>query len=304
MEHDRLPLGGLYIRTDKNGEPSASGTSVRFGIYPKSRVKDEALISLLNDEAEAPPTNKNNHAWTSYKYYIFDDNETDFMWYRDILHDGTTYRGVYFTAYRPNDTAHTSEENCQANNGYHPGTVYWFQYEPMTWQILDERDDKAWLLADACIDAQAYREVVWDNSYVRSSIRKWLNREFLHTAFSARERDAISRETITNNMEDEDVCDGDIPGSDTHDLIHLISVEEADERLPHGARQCTATDYAVCQGAGVHSESGNTLWWLRSPYYTIDSRAQAVNALPLWDFVTDDVGSTDTGIRPALWLKL
>ncbi len=294
----------VYIRINRDGTPDASGQYILFGAYPKSRVEDEGLAAALTAIAGALPTDEASHAWISYKYYIFDDNEKDFMWYRDILHEGVRYRGVYFTDYRPSDTMNTSEENRQAGNGYHPGTVYWFRYEPICWRLLDIQEGKAWLLADVCIDSQPYRNVVWENSYVKSSIRAWLNSDFLNTAFSDRERDAVCLTLITNEMEDEDVCDGDRPGSDTLDLIHLLSLDEAAEQLPKSERQSTATDYALCQGISVNPKNGNSVWWLRTPYYSIEPWAHLVGSYSFFDFNSGEIGSTDTGIRPALWLKL
>ncbi len=298
------PRNTIYTRINRDGTPDASGDRILFGAYPQSCVKEEPLISQLNHQAGTLPTHNTPHSWTSCKYYIADENETDFMWYQDICHGGTKYRGVYFTAYRPNDTSHTCEENCQAANGYHPGIVYWFVYEPIKWQILNEQNGKAWLITDTCIDSQAYRTVLWHNSYVKSSVRAWLNDSFLKTAFCDRERGAVSRERITNNMEDEDVCDGGIPGSDTYDLVHLLSQEEVAERIPQGQRQSTSTDYAHCQGICVHPENGYSVWWLRSPYYSVEAWAQIVGTLSFFDFSSGEVGNTDTGIRPALWLNL
>ncbi len=304
MENSNSSFGGVYTRVTDDGAADAAGGFLRFGAYPRSLVRDEAQVALLNGLAGALPTNGSDHAWHSYRYYSFNENDVDFMWYQDLLHEGVRYRGVYFTDYRPNDTENTSERNNQEGNGYRPLTVYWFVWEPLLWQILDEREGKAWLLADRCIDSQAYREVVWENSYVKSSIRAWLNREFIEAAFNEREREAIGCEWIVNNMEDVDVMDGEIPGSDTHDRIHLLSVEEASERIPQGERQSTATDYARCQGIYVNPENGHSLWWLRSPYYSIDAWAQVVGTNAFFDFNTGEVGNTETGIRPALWVKL
>ncbi len=303
MENNHF-LCDKYVRISKDGVADASGKYLLFGSYPRDLIKNKELISTLNSLAGELPTNGRDAAWISYKYYIFDDNDSDFMWYIDIAHEGQKYRGVYFTQYRPNDTINISEENCQEAHGYLTGAVYWFSYQPLTWKILEERNGKAWIITDRCIDAQAYRTVVWENSYVKSSIRKWLNNDFITTAFGKEEQATICAEIVTNNMEEEDVCDGDKKGSDTFDLIHLLSVEEADGLIAKGERQSTATDYAICQGINVNPENGNSPWWLRSPYYSIESWAQVVGVFDFFDFCTGEVGNTDTGVRPALWLKL
>ncbi len=304
MENN-IKLGdGVYTRTDGEGNPDISGGYILFGSYPASRVTDRELISALSLLGGELPRDGECGTWTSYKYYIFNDNSRDFMWYTDVIHGGERYRGVYFTDHRPNETMNMSDENQQEENAYPAGVVYWFLYKRIKWRILGERDGKAWLITDACIDSQAYRSVVWDNSYVRSSVREWLNTEFLNTAFSECERKAIERTLIVNEMEDEDVCDGDIPGSDTRDLIHLLSVYEAAETIASDELSCIGTDYAKCQGIRVDPENGSSFWWLRTPYYSIDSWAHIVCANKFCNFNSDDIGSTDTGIRPALWLAL
>ncbi len=303
MKNIPFPQGG-YTRITKDGKPDPAGELLLFGTYPTHLIRDEALITVLNDIAKDLPKNGKNAAWTSYKYYIFDDNEKDFMWYIDLTHKEERYRGVYFTEYRPNDTMNTSEDNCQAANNYRTNTVYWFRYESIRWKILEERENKAWVITEHCIDAQAYRAVVWENSYIKSSIRAWLNQDFLSMAFNDRERALISPEIIKNNMEDEDICAGDTPGSDTFDCIHLLSVEEAADRIASGKRQSTATDYALCQGISINRDNGNSPWWLRTPYYSIESWAHSVGVFDFFDFCTGEISNTDTGVRPALWVRL
>ncbi len=294
----------IYTRINEELTPSEAGEFVLFGSYPQTRVTNEALISELCSLAGELPKNGSNMGWTSYKYYIFDENDTDFMWYQDVKYGGVAYRGVYFTDYKPNDTMNTSEENRQEENGYTKGTVYWFAFEPLKWRILGELDGKAWIITDMCIDSQAYRNVVWQNSYVKSSIRQWLNSDFLSSAFTESERESVSRETVTNEMEDEDISDGDIPGSDTHDLIHLLSIHEAADNIPKEKLAGFATDYAKSQGIFMYKEGGNSMWWLRTPYYSIESWAQIVCANKYCYFNSKEISSTETGVRPALWLKL
>ncbi len=295
---------GLYIRMDKNGDNDTSGDFILLGSYPQSRVTDDGIVAALNCLTGKLPTNGDNGIWTSYKYYIFDDNDVDFMWYVDIERDDGKYRGVYFVDYRPNNTMNMSNENWQERNGYISERAYWFKYEPIVWKILEEKGNKVWLIADKCIDSQAYRNIVWENSYVKSSIRKWLNEEFMNFAFNEGEKSMISQEIVVNIMEDVDVCDGDKPGSDTLDYIHLLSYDEAVDKIAQGQRKGVATDYAKCQGIYVSQSNGKSVWWLRTPYYSIESWAQVVGVHDTCDFATSEIDGTDIGIRPALWLKI
>ncbi len=293
----------IYTRVNQNKEHAFDGDCLFFGSYPQEKVPKGALSSALDRLIGVLPTSADSGAWTSYKYYILDDNERDFMWYCDVTYEGARYRAVYFCDYRPNDTMNTSDDNYQEENGYLVGRVYWFRFEPILWRILEETDGKLHLIADACLDAQAYREVVWENSYVKSSIRCFLNEEFFKTAFSEDERLAVSLELVVNDMEDSDVIDPTTGGPNTLDAVFLLSDSEAARLLPSGERKGRATDYARCQGIYAEKHNGCSVWWLRTPYYSIEAWAEVVGTLDKVDFATCEIGATYVGIRPSLWLK-
>ena len=95
---------------------------VELGSYPQSQVKDSALISELD---------KINKNWVSYGYYSGNGKtgsmkSGDWMKYADFTYNGSKYRAVTFSQYRPASTIKESSEKSsfQDDNGYYINNVY------------------------------------------------------------------------------------------------------------------------------------------------------------------------------------
>ena len=290
-----------YTRVGAGGSPNKNGGYVLFGFWPQSEVTDTSFVTALNELAGTLPTSEESGAWTSYAYYNASSNTTDFMWYQDIARDETTYRGVYFTSYRPKTTSHTgSEKNSQQDeHGYTTGTVYWFKWEPLKWRILDEQNGNALLLCEMLIDAQAYQtrfnktngylidaagEYILDdsgnkisaNNYEHSTIRAWLADTFYATAFTDLQKDIIQLTTVDNSVSSTTDSTGtlstadDYVCGDTQDYVFLLSENEV-TREEYGftaynskepARLKRTTAYADCQGAQTQTGLyATTGWW-------------------------------------------
>lgn len=100
-----------------------------MGMYPQTKVTDTTIISALNGKGGLLPTAGNPRTWTDYGYYI-EGVVTSYMWYKDVVHNSVTYRGVYFEKYRPSRTSYASNANqtWQDDNGYNTETRYWFKW--------------------------------------------------------------------------------------------------------------------------------------------------------------------------------
>ena len=262
------------------------GDIIQFGSYPQSEVKDESLIADLN--ALAPQWDD----WTSYGYYSGNgDIESmvpgDWMRYTDIIYNGTKYRGVKFTQYRPMSTglAPSSADSVQDEMGYHTNEIYWFKFESISWQILDP--DTGFVVSKTLLDAQPYSNTVYANGsgdgkayntpslttyanhYETSSIRKWLHGNFYNTAFTDNEKEKISTTTIDNDgyarLSGQEQSWLETFGDDielsnynkTQDKVFLLSYNETpDKNLAKGS------NYAHCQG--LAEELTGALWILRT----------------------------------------
>lgn len=308
------------------------GDYIYFGSYPQTKVENTSLISSLNNLAGTLPTSSNSHNWTSYSYYI-ESSVQNYMWYIDKIYNNVKYRGVYFTSYRPNSCAKSSntDNSLQDNNGYNLKTVYWFKYNPIKWRVLTEEDGKAFLMCDMAIDALQYYyhsnggtrivdgKTVYENNYAESEIRKWLNVTFYNIAFNSLQKSLIQTTVVDNSARSTNLYsvvnkDNSFACENTNDKVFLLSKYEITNpaygfiTMAGGAvdkaRLLKSSDYAKSQGCYQSSISyflGNCEWWLRSPY--CDYSERAVYVYYDSDFNGSDiVDSTSRGVVPALWL--
>lgn len=294
------------------------GDLIEFGSYPQSKVTDSNLIAKIEAASE-------NEAWVDYNYYAGTGNWADvnmkpvdgMMLYKDIPYNGNKYRAVKINQYRPYCTDYTSSDTYQDDNGYYIGNTYYFKYEPLTWRVLVPSEGH--VMCNKIIDSQAYQNFIYYNGseyynskgcanyasdWVTSTLRQWLNNDFYNTAFSAEEKAQIG----TSHLENKSTYSSTYDSADTYDKIFLISYYDAtnsaydfnsDRTAYDTARQMKGTDYAKCQGLWVStssSYSGNSWWWLRSPYKSfIATDVDTVG----WAYYYYYVYYTDFGVVPA-----
>lgn len=283
-------------KKDAYTRDSEDDSIIYFGSYPQSEVTDSSLKSTLTSLAGTLPTSSNSGGWTSYGYYNH-SNVTNYMWYIDIEKGGEKYRGVYFIDYRSKTTSYICTEtySYQDDNGYDTGTVYWFKYEPIKWQILTESSGKAFLLAKMALDSQEYNPSL-KNTYSISTIRTWLNETFYNTAFSDLQKEVIQTTKVDNSTSS--------GASYTNDKIFLLSSNEATTYLTNDtARIRKSTDYAECQGVYciVNPYQGNAYWWLRTPSGSTNACQVRFDGSVKYSEYTY---ATNLGVVPALWIVL
>jgi hypothetical protein len=140
--------------------------------------------------------------------------------------------------------------------------------EPIEWQVLEVRENKALLISKYGLDYQQYNTEYTNITWEDSTLRKWLNRDFLKDAFSITEQDCILITTVTADKNPEYDTD---PGNATEDKIFILSVEEAYNYFPSDEdRCCEATTYAEMartrrNGAGTRNPITTNFSW----FYTI-----------------------------------
>ncbi|MBR4767172.1 MAG: leucine-rich repeat protein, partial [Clostridia bacterium] len=331
----RLTLnnGETFALGDENAKEvfiCSVGSTFFYGTYPQSKVSDEDLLAALNDLAP-----ENFDDWTSYGYYYSDSGDTldgemkpgDFMRYYDALLDGVKYRAVKFTAYRPYFTDYdcSADSSYQDYNDYFTDTVYWFRFEPVDWRVLDPSEGL--ILCESAIDSQAYNNYILmeydDNSgiaeyygnegktyyatdYAESSIREWLNDDFINTAFSASQQENIKETELNNDAYSESYSQYN--SAQTNDKIFILSYAEAtntaygfnSEALAEDpARKTAPTDYALCQGI-YKDYGGNSPWRLRTP--GIESDCSCMVNFDGHVYSNFTTNSTEYGICPAMRL--
>ena len=254
----------LAVDSRTPGEKEVIYSTVWFGSYPQEEVTAEAKEGEDASGADPELYKKLQEAeWT--------DDET--------VIDGSTYRRIL--------PADGGEEKAR-----------YFACQPLRWRVLEVRDGRALLLADAAICRVPYNEKLEDVNWENCSLRSWLNgygpemnkagldysaegKSFLSTAFSTEEQQAILAETVRNQ---DNYYFGTDSGADTIDKIFIPAESEVfmhDSSVVHGfsrydevadtARRFAPTDYARAQGAWVSQSektAGISFWMLRTPGYT------------------------------------
>ena len=289
-----------------------TGDIIEFGSYPQSKVTDNSLITKLDAEL------KN---WISYNYWS-DDKPSDYMEYADFPFEKKQYRAVRFNKYRPYYTSNVASASysSQDNNGYYIDTVYYFKFEPLKWRVLDI--DEGLVMSEYLIDCQAYNNFIdfygeyygdeshkyYASNYAQSSLHEWLTNTFFNTAFNINQKNNIVQSEQSNNAYSTKFNEYDSPK--TNDYIFLLSKDDAtnekykfnssfnandDSRIGKG------TDYAKCQGLGVHPIGGDSLWWLRTPGIGSD---YACHVSYDGYAYSDQYTYALAGVRPAMRLKL
>lgn len=254
--------GAVYIK---------NGNNVTFGSYPQARVSDTTLIASLEAKAGGLPS-------TSDKWK--DCSGVTDMVYVDVEEAGKKYRGIYFAAYRDSGTGTT----LQSDNGYYTNTAYWFEYQPIEWTVLEEKDGKAFILCKLAIDSQAFD--LASVSYDMSSIRTWINQDFYNAAF--------------NKLQQAAIADTSINGSNLK--VFIPSELEITQKLTSASEcQRAATDYSKAMGQYVDGSSIGW-WWLRDASSMMADRVSRIKVDGTLAYISSFTNSG--GVVPALWLTL
>ena len=321
-----LPIGELAgvdwaslfaPKAEAAGKTYKVGDIVEFGYYPQSEVTDSSLVSALD---------KVSKTWISYGYYSGDGSDGsmvqgDWMKYTDFTYNGTKYRAVTFSQYRPSCTnnSSSSDNTYQDDNGYVPNSIYYFKYEPLKWRVLDP--STGLILCESIIDSQAYSNTryrygtdsygntaYWNdaehthysNDYATSSIRAWLNDDFYNTAFSSLQKASILTSKLDNRAYSASYSEYD--SETTYDKVFLLSWSEM-KNTAYGfssssARQAKGTDYAKAQGLVLFSPNECSFQHLRSAGCDSNNTC-TVYSDGLISLIAN-VNSTYNGVRPAL----
>ncbi|MBQ7756464.1 MAG: hypothetical protein IJ401_04095, partial [Oscillospiraceae bacterium] len=166
--------------------------------------------------------------------------------------------------------------------------------EDIEWVVLSKEGSRIFVISKYILDEKPYNTSREDITWETCTLRKWLNNDFINSAFSDDERARIPKVTVSadNNL-DYDTN----PGKATQDHVFLLSIIEANKYFTSdSARQCDITKYA---SKHKYDYSG---WWLRSPGYRQFAAAD-VNAdgdIVGVGFIVDNY----VGVRPAMWVEV
>lgn len=199
------------------------------------------------------------------------------------------------------------------------GTVYG---EKVEWQVLETDGKKALLIPTEIIGYWPFNEQQVDTKWEDSTLRKWLNNDFLNSVFSESERAAILETTVTNEANPEYGTGG---GAATTDKVFLFSISEAEKysltavKFNFTEAQCAANAKQIADRSSEWTHSwtyedvllnltsyvGFTDWcWLRTTGHTeINPCVTTIDyngSLNYWGEENADIG----GLRPGIWVSL
>ena len=173
--------------------------------------------------------------------------------------------------------------------------------EDIEWLVLEVKDGKALVISKYALDCMQYNSSYTNVTWETCTLRKWLNIEFINSAFSDDERKMISLATVSA---DRNPGYSTNPGKETEDRVFLLSIAEISVFFDSdSARQCSPTNYAIANGVHIISSMDSCHWWLRS-----SGKDQKLAAVVASDGFISEFGSNvnngNNAVRPALWIDL
>lgn len=178
--------------------------------------------------------------------------------------------------------------------------------EPILWRVLEVAEDSILLLSEYGLVCKYYNDTYENVTWETSTLRAWLNGEFLDTAFTNKERYVIQDTLVKNEVNKNYNTSG---GNDTVDKVFLLSYEEAQNNAygfqsgvsnKSKSRQMRVTEAALIEGY-ANKDNGNTCWWLRSSGITNQYAAYVFSVGSITDSYF--AGRRNDAVRPVIRLK-
>ena len=184
--------------------------------------------------------------------------------------------------------------------------------EAMEWLVLAQEGDRALLVSRYALTTRVFDGSTWE----QSSLRSWLNGDFLKWSFTDEEKQRILETELSADRNPNFATD---PGKATRDRVFLLSLAEYEKYFPGNTGACEATKdcarYAYCSKEG----SGRLCYWmLRTPGCDSDSITLVSPAgEPFGGYVKQEGDSVyyswqmlisaqngSLAVRPAMWISL
>ena len=136
--------------------------------------------------------------------------------------------------------------------------------EPIEWLVLENDGKEALLISRYGLDRYCWSN--YECSWPGSTLRAWLNKDFLKKAFSNDELGMIRFSELRNDDGPEESCKGSI----SRDRVFCLSISETKQFFRNvNEIQCLPTVYATRKGV-MEGVNGCCKWWLRSPGFVSD----------------------------------
>ena len=185
-------------------------------------------------------------------------------------------------------------------------------WEPLYWRVLKREYDKILLITEDLVECRKYHEECTNVTWETCSLRKWMNEEFIYTAFN-NEEDRSRIALVLNQNPDYDYYEVLAEGEDpTWDRVFALSIDEVRRYFKNDSdRMAAPTPYVekAYEGRVYISDEykvngrGTGWWWLRSPAI-FSSHAALVEIDGGVAELGGGVDHSGASVRPALWLNL
>ncbi|MBO4390833.1 MAG: hypothetical protein J5825_08245, partial [Lachnospiraceae bacterium] len=204
-----------------------------------------------------------------------------------------------------------SSEEIRKTEGIHfldNGNIIFGRYdqgkgpESIEWIVLkQERGGKLLVISKYALDYLPYHEQSRGVSWETCSLREWLNKSFIRTAFTENEQAHLIEYHVPADRNPE--CETTV-GQSTYDRVFLLSLKEAKKLLENDKkRQCQHTPYAKSHQQNPDERKMECWWWLRTAGNFIYNAA-GVAADGSLVYRGRPVDDGDSAVRPAMWIKL
>ena len=185
--------------------------------------------------------------------------------------------------------------------------------EIIEWQVIDKKDGKLLIISKVSIGAVKYNDKKEDITWEKSSLRKYLNSDFINDVFADYEKKIISKTKVPAHKNPEYSSD---PGADTKDMLFILSSLEAKKYFKSNEeRKAGVTQILLLKNKNIDSVDDGAPYWLRTPASTQDAAcvvyydgaivgerdAYVVSGKDhIYSFNVDSI----FGVRPAMWIDI
>ena len=170
--------------------------------------------------------------------------------------------------------------------------------EPIEWRVVEKGFSSVTLLSVKGLDAVRFNNTNGAVTWSDSTLRTWLNSDFVNAVFPAKVRAQLAKVIL---QESDDIGFG--AKQNMEDIVWLPSIDEVNRWFGTDAKRvCYPTQRAEDNDA-YESTAGTCRWWLRSPGFFNGSAACVLDDGSVYSSGYD-VNYGGTTIRPAIVLRL
>ena len=182
--------------------------------------------------------------------------------------------------------------------------------QPIEWIVLEKENGKALLLSKYILTSHCYNEEK-NADWETSSMRKWLNSEYINTIFSKKEQGLILTTDLINYVPVDTRVER---SNNTKDKLFLLSEDErkkynngvfidTSNGPPVGVDERAYNAVRILEELGTYKDGQRSQCWQRDPYNMKLVSKEYLDAL-LYGNGDYNEYIEENGVRPALWVSL